>query len=167
MRFCKLSAAFRGTGKVFTIVAAVLLAVGISATKAATGDLSAEPSDSLSITGSSASVLAAARGTAAGAPAESSWLQRLHVTGYLSQQFGMWQDPPSLRSFTRSRNNLAVARTTLQVDENFQLDERNSFFMREWFTYDPAYSWNSANATIYSRPPDPKPPHSTGLSVGP
>jgi hypothetical protein len=39
--------------------------------------------------------------------------------------------------------------------------------MREWFTYDPPYSWNSANAPLYSRPPDPLPPHSTGASVGP
>src|SRR5438270_190156 len=118
MRFCRLSAAFRGTGKLFTIAATVLLALGISASKAATGDLSAQPSDRLSITGSSPSVLAAARGTTTADPGEGSWRQRFHVTGYLSQQFGMWQDPPSLRSFTRSRNNLAVARTTLQVDEN-------------------------------------------------
>ncbi len=73
----------------------------------------------------------------------------------------MWQNPSAFRSLTPSRNTLAVARTTLQVDENFQLDERNSFFMREWLTYDPPYAWNTANASLYSRPPS----HGTGVSV--
>ena len=50
--------------------------------------------------------------------AENSWLSGLHVSGYLSQTFGMWQNPSALRDFTPSRNNLAVSRTLLQVDEN-------------------------------------------------
>src|SRR5712691_9159144 len=154
-------------GKFLRIVAAILLFAGISATQASAGDLSAQPRDSLSVVGSNTSALPQAGGPVA---AESGWRQRFHVTGYLSEQFGMWQDPPSLRSFTRSRNNLAVARTTLQVDENFQLDENNSFFMREWFTYDPPYSWNSANNELYSRAPrfvKGKKKGGTGFSVGP
>src|SRR6266566_7206474 len=119
MRVCKLSAAFRGTGKVFTIVTVVLLALGADAAMAVGGDLSAQPRDSLSITGWGPSMLAAAYGTTPAMPGESSWLRRLHVTGYLSELFGMWEDPPALRSFTLSRNNLAVARTQLQIDENF------------------------------------------------
>src|SRR5207237_9134933 len=110
IRFCRLSAAMWSTRKLFTSMATVLLVVAISATKATTGDLSTQPGDDLSITGSSPSVLAAARAGATAGPAEMSWLKQFHVTGYLSQQFGMWQDPPALRSFTRSRNNRAVAR---------------------------------------------------------
>ena len=167
MSFYALSATF---GKFLRIVAAILLIAGISATQASAGDLSAQPRDNLSVVGSSTGALPGARGPVA---AESGWLSRFHVTGYLSEQFGMWQNPSGLRSFTPARNNLAVARTTLQVDENFQLDDSNSFFMREWFTYDPPYSWNSANNRIYSRAPETIPffggttSTGTGLSVGP
>src|SRR5216683_5911147 len=174
MSFYALSAMLGRTGKLLRIVAAILLFAGISATQASAGDLSAQPRDSLSVVGSSTSALPQAGGAVA---AETGWLQRFHVTGYLSEQFGMWQNPTALRSFTRSRNNLAVARTTFQVDENFQLNENNSFFMREWFTYDPVYSWNSANNRLYSRPPTgrftkgPKKgrfnPATAGISVGP
>src|SRR5712664_3357811 len=149
MSFYALSATLRGTGKFLRIVVAILLFAGISATQASAGDLSAQPRDSLGVVGASTGALPQPGGAVA---SESGWLQRFHVTGYLSQQFGMWQNPTTLRSLTPARNNLAVARTTLQVDENFQLDEHNSFFMREWFTYDPPYSWNSANNRLYSRP---------------
>src|SRR5713101_2291661 len=170
MSFYALSAMSGGTGKLLRIVAAIFLFAGISATQASAGDLSAQPRDSLGVVGSSTVALPQAGGAVA---SESGWLQRFHVTGYLSQQFGMWQNPTTLRSLTPARNNLAVARTTLQVDENFQLDEHNSFFMREWFTYDPPYSWNSANNRLYSRAPELLPffggavSTGTGLSVGP
>src|SRR5216684_1606865 len=172
MSFYALSATLRG--KLLRIVAAILLLfAGISATQASAGDLSAQPRDSLGVVGSSTGALPQAGG---GVAAETGWLSRFHVTGYLSEQFGFWQNPTALRSFTRSRNNLAVARTTFQVDENFQLDENNSFFMREWFTYDPPYSWNSANNRLYSRTSSCKslPPGKCfplapdgGMSVGP
>ena len=72
-----------------------------------------------------------------GAPSpEIGWLSGLHISGYLSQTFGMWQNPPALQDFTPSRNDLAVARTLLQVDENYRLNENNTFFMREWFVYE-------------------------------
>src|SRR5438128_10770585 len=98
MRVCKLSAAFRGTGKLFTIVTVVLLALTVGGTKAASGDLSAQPRDSLAITGSSPSMLAQTHGATTAAPAaaygtrpsmprERAWLQRLHVTGYRSELF--------------------------------------------------------------------------------
>jgi hypothetical protein len=57
----------------------------------------------------------------------------------------MWQDPPALRDFTPSRNNLSTSRTLLQVDENYELGDANNFFAREWFVYEPPYSFNSAN----------------------
>src|SRR5713101_6763996 len=148
MSFYALSAMLGRTGKLLRIVAAILLFAGISATQASAGDLSAQPRDSLSVVGSSTGALPQAGGAVA---SETGWLSRFHVTGYLSEQFGMWQNPSALRSLTPARNNLAVARSTFQVDENFQLDEHNSFFMREWFTYDPPYSWNSANNKNYSR----------------
>jgi hypothetical protein len=155
MSFYASSATLGRTGKLFSIVVAILLVAGISATQASAGDLSAQPRDSLSVVGSNTGVLPGAAGALPGSggpvAAESGWLSRFHVTGYLSEQFGMWQNPSALRSLTPARNNLAVARTTLQIDENFQLDENNSFFMREWFTYDPPYSWNSANNKRYSR----------------
>src|SRR5712664_2836185 len=173
MSFFALSATLGRTGKLLRIVAAILLFAGISATQASAGDLSAQPRDSLGVVGSNTSALPQAGGPVA---AESGWLSRFHVTGYLSEQFGFWQNPSALRSFTPSRNNLAVARTTFQVDENFQLDENNSFFMRELFTYDPPYSCNSANNRLYSRTSSCKslPPGKCfplvkdgGLSVGP
>ena len=133
MRSGRLSVASRGTGSLSRITVALLLCVVVSAAQALGGGSSTLPGDSLAITGSSTGVLAAARA----ATADPSWRQGFHLTGYVSQLFGMWQDPPSLRSFTRSRNNLAVARTLLQIDGNFQLNESNSFFMRTWFTYDP------------------------------
>ena len=77
---------------------------------------------------------------------EQSWLGGLHISGYGSQTFGMWQNPTNLVAYTPSRNNLAVARTLLQVDENYRLNENNTFFMREWFAYEPPYSFDSANA---------------------
>src|ERR1700730_10280515 len=174
MSFYALSATF---GKFLRIVAAILLISGIGATQASAGHLSAQPRDTLCVVGSRTGALPGATGALprSGGPvaAETGWLSRFHVTGYLSEQFGMWQNPSALRSFTPARNNLAVARTTLQLDENFQLDENNSFFMREWFTYDPPYSWNSANNRLYSRAPETIPffggttSTGTGLSVGP
>src|SRR5712691_6458400 len=161
MSFYALSATLGG--KFLRIVAAVVLFAGISATQASAGDVSAQPRDTLSVVGSSTGALPQAGGAVR---SETGWLSRFHVTGYLSEQFGFWQNPTALRSFTRSRNNLAVARTTFQVDENFQLDENNSFFMREWFTYDPPYSWNSANNRLFSRAKQ-KGVAGTGVSRGP
>jgi hypothetical protein len=143
----RMSSVVTGFARSVVVAAGAIFFVLALAAQSTAGDLSAQPRDSLGVVSSSTGALPQPGGVAA----ESSWLQRFHVTGYLSEQFGFWQNPTALRSFTPSRNNLAVARTTLQVDENFQLDESNSFFMREWFTYDPPYSWNSANNKIYSR----------------
>jgi hypothetical protein len=142
-----------------------LLIVALCAVQSFAGDVSAAPVDSLNVVGSATNVLAQA---GAGAPATGpataptsslpestgsgaeTWMQGLHVSGYLNQNFGMWQNPSALKDFTKARSNLAVARTTLQIDENFQLNENNSFFMREWFVYEPPYSWNSAMNKVYS-----------------
>src|SRR6266851_3572973 len=88
---------------------------------------------------------------------EGGWLEGLEVSGALTQTFGMWQNPSALRDFTPSRNNLATARTQLQVDENYSLNDNNSFFMREWFVYEPPYSFNSANNRGYEQASVPPP----------
>jgi hypothetical protein len=100
------------------------------------------PAEGLEVTNSSTKLLPQNQAT------ESSWLTGLHVSGYASQTFGMWQNPSALRDWTPSRNNLAVSRTLLQVDENYRLNENNTFFAREWFVYEPPYAFNSANNGI-------------------
>src|SRR5579875_2776498 len=133
--------AFRGGGRAGTaLVLALGLVLAVGA-HASAGDVSAQPSGGLSVTGSSLNALP----QTSGATAENSWLSGLHVSGYLSQTFGMWQNPTALRMFTPSRNNLATSRTLLQVDENYRLNDDNTFFMREWFVYEPPYAFNSAN----------------------
>jgi len=138
------------------------------------GDITAQPADGLNVTNSVSNLLPqvsggapgavgvpAVGGAGAGAPAaepaaapppgqESGWLSGLHISGYGNQTFGMWQNPTALKDFTTSRNNLAVARSLLQVDENYRLNENNTFFMREWFVYEPPYSFNSGNNAAYS-----------------
>src|ERR1700730_12271190 len=127
-----------GVRRVFRVLAALLLVTGIVATRASAGGLSAQPADSLSVVGSTTNALPqyqstqpeaapAAPVSATGGPAESSWQSRFHITGYLNQVFGMWLNPSATRSLTPSRNTLSTARTLFQLDENFQLNENNSF----------------------------------------
>jgi hypothetical protein len=150
--------AFGGTSRIWELVAALSLSVLIGARISRAGDTVSQPADNLTITNSVTNLLpqtaaAAASGPAVAPPApggEESWLSGLHISGYGSQTFGMWQNPTTLRQYTRSRNNLAVARSLLQIDENYRLNENNSFFMREWFVYEPPYSFNSANNPFWA-----------------
>ena len=146
MRFkdCLSSEVFGGTRRIFSIVAASMLGMALTAAISAAGVLSPQPADGLSVTNSSTNLLPQTQ-----AP-EEGWLEGLHVSGYGSQTFGMWQNPPALQEFTHARNNLANSRTLLQVDENYRLDENNNFFAREWFVYEPPYSYNSANNKYYT-----------------
>jgi hypothetical protein len=121
---------------------ALMLTVG-GPTSSFAGDVSAQPANTLNITGSTAGILPQPS-------AERGWFSDFHVSGFVSQTFGMWQNPEALRDFTLSRNNLAVSRTWLQVDENWRLNESNSFFAREWFVYEPPYAFNSANNGRYA-----------------
>ncbi|HKV54995.1 MAG TPA: hypothetical protein VJN94_10155 [Candidatus Binataceae bacterium] len=134
---------FGGTGRAIRIIAATALAVAVSVGAGYAGDISAQPNNGLSVTNSAANVMPDDQA------AESGWLSGLHVSGYGSQTFGMWQNPTTLRDYTKSRNNLATSRTLLQVDENYRLNDANTFFMREWFVYEPPYSFNSANNKAY------------------
>ena len=138
------SGLFGVVGKLFGFVAAALFAIGIGTTQGWAGETSAQPADSLSINTPTNSLLPQSQSM------ESGWLSGLHVSGYASQTFGMWQNPTALRDFTPSRNNLATSRTLLQLDENYRLNENNNFFMREWFVYEPPYSFNSANNGAYT-----------------
>jgi hypothetical protein len=140
--------AFGGTGKIWKTIAAASLIVALSVATSRAGDVSAQPADSLSVTNSVNNVLPQAATPPPGGGAES-WLNGLHISGYGTQTFGMWQDPPNLRAYTPSRNNLAVARSLLQIDNNYRLNENNTFFARLWFAYEPPYSYNSANNSQY------------------
>jgi hypothetical protein len=143
MRFgiCQNSDVFGGTRRIFSIVAASMLGMALTVANSTAGDLSPQPADSLNITNSSTKLLPQTQA------AEESWLSGLHVSGYLSQQFGMWQNPHNTHEWSHSSNALAVSRTLLQVDENYRLNENNTFFMREWFVYEPPYAWASSNNT--------------------
>ena len=130
-----------------------LTMVALCTGKSMAGDLSAVPTQGVNAVGTTPAALPVTRAAASvlpdvsagGASAESAWLGGFHVSGFLSQTFGIWQNPSALRQFTDSRNNLSVSRTWLQVDENYRLNENNNFFMREWFVYEPPYAFNSAN----------------------
>jgi hypothetical protein len=150
--------AFGGTGKIFQTVAAASIIIMLLIGTSRAGDISGQPADSLRVTNSVTNLLPQAPATPPPAPAagppppgeEQSWLSGLRISGYASQTFGMWQNPTNLKAYTRSRNNLAVARSLLQVDENYRLNENNTFFMREWFVYEPPYSFNSAGNPFWS-----------------
>ncbi len=138
-----------GTGKLTVVAVAVIAMASMWPASSRAGDtLSVSSTSVLPQTSSVAGVLP--QTSATGAPPEHNWLSGLHVSGYLSQQFGMWQDPQALREFTPSRNSLSVARTLLQVDENYRLNEANNFFAREWFVYEPPYDFDSRNNPAWS-----------------
>jgi hypothetical protein len=140
---------FGGTGKLVKTIAAASLIVALSVATSRAGDVSAQPADSLNVTNSVNNVLPQAATPPAAGP-EESWLSGLHISGYGSQVFGMWQNPTALKAYTKSRNNLAESRSLLQIDNNYRLNENNTFFARLWFVYEPPYSFNSANNSQYS-----------------
>jgi hypothetical protein len=137
-----LSDARGGIGKFLGITAVAALVVAFSAALGSAGDTTS--ADNLNVSGPPVNLLPQTQGTSDG------WLSGLHMSGYGSQTFGMWQNPSTLKDFTPSRNNLAVARSLLQVDTNYRLNENNTFFMRAWFVYEPPYSFDSANIKNYT-----------------
>jgi hypothetical protein len=121
-----------------------MLSTVSSVTRAFAAGATAQPTDEMAISGSPRELIPQTQASEAGI------LNGLHVSGYGNQTFGMWQNPTALRDFTPSRNNLGVSRSLLQVDENYRFNENNTFFMREWFVYEPPYSFDSANIKNYS-----------------
>jgi len=95
-----------------------MLGIALAAAKSSAGDVTTSSADGLDITNSSTRLL----------PDD-------QVN--LSQTFGMWQNLHATHEWTHSSNALAVSRTLLQVDENYRLNENNTFFAREWFVYEP------------------------------
>jgi hypothetical protein len=140
---------FGGTGKVWKTLAAASLIVMLTVATSRAGDVSGQPADGLSVTNSVNNILPqAAPPPPSGG--EASWLSGLHISGYGTQVFGMWQNPTALKAYTPSRNNLAESRSLLQIDNNYRLNENNTFFARLWFVYEPPYSFNSANNAQYA-----------------
>jgi hypothetical protein len=89
-----------------SVAATALLLFGIAANSLADAS---SGQDALNVTNSSAQtpsqVSARAGATASVLPdvsAENSWLSGLHVSGYLSQTFGMWQNPSALGNLCTS-----------------------------------------------------------------
>jgi hypothetical protein len=62
------------------------------------GDLSLQPADSMNITNSATKLLPQSQA------AESSWMSGLHVSGYVGETFGMWQNPHNTHEWTHSSN---------------------------------------------------------------
>jgi len=141
----------RGGGGVTAVLLAVAMVVSLGS-RAFAADLSVTSGDSLNVTAATAAaVLPDTPASGAATPtAENAWLSGLHISGYLSQQFGIWQNPGALRDYSPSRNSLSTSRTLLQVDENYRLNEANNFFAREWFVYEPPYDFNSRNNPAWS-----------------
>jgi len=138
----------RGGGGARAVLLALAMVISLGS-RAFAADLSVTSGNTLNVTGATAAAVLPQTSTT-GASAEHDWLSGLHVSGYLSQQFGMWQNPGALRDYTPSRNSLSTSRTLLQVDENYKLGEANNFFAREWFVYEPPYDFNSRNNPAWS-----------------
>lgn len=138
--------AFRGTRRIVAVVAAVALGLGFCAGSVRAGDVAPQSGNGLEVSGSNNQLLPQTQGT------DQSILSGLHISGYGNELGAMWSNPTGLQEYTHSRNNLAVARTLLQVDENWRLNENNTLFGREWFVYEPPYSFNSANNPYYVVP---------------
>src|ERR1700730_11416321 len=129
----------RPTGKIVALALASLC-MGLLNGVVWAADLAGQSADNLAITNSANNLLPQTQ------PGESSWLSGLHVSGYASQTFRMWQSPHNTHEWTHSSNALATSRTLLQIDENYRLNEHNTFFAREWFVYEPPYAFNSSNS---------------------
>ena len=143
-RWCR--GAFGGTGAICRTIAAAWFVIALLAANSRAGNVSSQPADGLSVTNSVSKLLPQTNPPPSG---EESWLSGLHISGYASQTFGMWQNPPNLVAYTPSRNNLAVSRSLLQIDGNYRLNENNTFFARGWFVYEPRYAYNTSNNNVY------------------
>lgn len=133
--------------KLAVALALLVPASGFYASKAFAGDLSVQNAAPAQASSGSAVDSVLAQTNTLSQPEKSIWSD-FHLSGFLNETDGMWINPPNLKQYTSSRNNLATARTWLQLDENFHLGADNDFFMREWFVYEPPYAFNTANNHI-------------------
>jgi hypothetical protein len=125
--------------------ALVTVGLCICATSSRAGDSSAKAPTDMS-GGSLPTVLAQ---TNSPSQPEKGWFSDFHLSGFLNETAGMWINPSTLKDFTPSRNNLATTRAWVQVDESYHIGANNEFFTREWFIYEPPYSFNSANNQVF------------------
>ena len=87
---CSFARMFGGAGKLTGVVAVALFVMGLSATNVLAGDISAQPTNGLSVSNSATDVLPQTEAGAVPATAEAGGLADLHISGYGSQTFGMW-----------------------------------------------------------------------------
>jgi len=81
----------------------------------------------------------------------SGWMSGLSVSGFAQITSGMWANSSGLTKFGRAAgehhgaNSLAVERNLLQLDANYFLNGGNTWFLRFWGVYEPAYAWEAHN----------------------
>ena len=130
--------------KLAAALALVVAASGFYVSNAHAGDLSVQNAAPAQASAASAVDSVFAQTNTLSQPEKSVW-SNFHLSGFGNETDGMWVNPSNLKQYTPSRNSLAFSRTWLQTDENFQLGADNSFFMREWFVYEPPLPYNTAN----------------------
>jgi len=96
MGTCFSAVRLRRRGGGATAVLMALAMVASLGSRASAADLSVTSGNTLNVTGATTAAVLP-QTSATGAPPEHDWLSGLHVSGYLSQQFGMWQNPGALR----------------------------------------------------------------------
>ena len=70
------------------------------------------------------------------------WLADLHISGFLQNTTGMWANSEAI-TYNSSKSSLAIERNLLQLDINYDLNQRNKFFLRLWGVYEPPYPFES------------------------
>jgi hypothetical protein len=86
--------------------------VALCTGKSMAGDLSALRAQGVDVTSATPAALPVTGAatllpdvSAGSASSENAWLNGFHASGFLSQTFGLWQNPSALRQFTASRDN--------------------------------------------------------------
>ena len=79
-------------------------------------------------------------------------LKNLTVSGFYQETVGTFLDSEAIE-YNKSKNSLATLRQLLQIDVNDQLGSHDTFFMRDWFVYEPAYPFENDCPQTLGRPP--------------
>jgi hypothetical protein len=82
-----------------------------------------------------------------------SLLKNLTVSGFYQETVGTFLDSEAIEYNKYSKNSLATLRQLLQIDVNDQLSEHDTFFMRDWFVYEPSYPFEDDCPQTLGRPP--------------
>src|SRR5271163_2548587 len=81
------------------------------------------------------------------------FLNNLTVSGFYQETVGTFLDSEAIEYNKYSKNSLASLRQLLQLDVNDQLSSHDSFFMRDWFVYEPSYPFEDDCPQTLGRPP--------------